>query len=342
MEFICCNPFESDFYMNIFTRHYKSILKLIFIMSLLFCKNSATAQKCGCTDSFAKNLDLKATLNNGKCKYNSFNIRPILVSNLPKTLNESSGLIFWKKSLWSLNDDSDTSIYQLNIVSGNVLQKIKLSNVINKDWEEISQDSSYIYIADSGNNYQGNRKDLNILRVSKKSFLEEKPEIDTISFSYSNQKNFQLQKSNTTDFDLEAFVVSKDSIYLFSKQWKSKKTTLYVLPKLPGNYTAKALGTLNVNGLITGATYNETKKQVVLCGYSKYLKPFLYLLYDYPDYDFFRGNHRKIKIKLPFHQVEGIATDGVFYYLTNEKFYYKSFIHVPSALWKIDLSGVLK
>ncbi len=87
MEFICCNPFESDFYMNIFTRHYKSILKLIFIMSLLFCKNSATAQKCGCTDSFAKNLDLKATLNNGKCKYNSFNIRPILVFNLPKTLN---------------------------------------------------------------------------------------------------------------------------------------------------------------------------------------------------------------------------------------------------------------
>lgn len=212
--------------MNIYTRHYKSILKLIFIMSLLFCENLATAQKCGCTDSLAINQDKKAIKNNGKCKYNSLKIKPILVSNLSKTLNESSGLIFWKKSLWSINDDSDTSIYQLNIASGNVLHNVKFQNVLNKDWEEISQDSSYIYIADTGNNYQGNRKDLHILRVSKKSFLEEKPIIDTISFSYSDQKKIQMQKSNTTDFDLEAFVVSKDSIYLFSKQWKSKKNNI--------------------------------------------------------------------------------------------------------------------
>ncbi len=212
--------------MNIYTRHYKSILKLIFIMSLLFCENLATAQKCGCTDSLAINQDKKAMINNEKCKYNSLKIKPILVSNLSKTLNESSGLIFWKKSLWSINDDSDTSIYQLNIASGNVLHNVKFQNVLNKDWEEISQDSSYIYIADTGNNYQGNRKDLHILRVSKKSFLEEKPIIDTISFSYSDQKKIQMQKSNTTDFDLEAFVVSKDSIYLFSKQWKSKKNNI--------------------------------------------------------------------------------------------------------------------
>jgi hypothetical protein len=307
-------------------------------MSLFFCKTIATSQKQGCTDPLANNQEEDATINDGSCKYNSTAIKAQLVANLPSTLTESSGLIYFQVRLWSHNDEADTGIYELNTVSGEVIRKIKLPKVLNKDWEEISQDSTYIYIADTGNNYRGNRNDLHILRV----FLEEKPNIDTISFSYSDQKEFQMQKPNTTDFDLEAFVVSKDSIYLFSKQWKSRKTTLYVLPKVPGNYIAKAKGTLDVKGLITGATYNETKKQVVLCGYTRFLKPFLYLLYDYPKHDFFEGNHRKIKLQIPFHQIEGIATDGTFYYLSNEKFDFKSLIHTPSALWKIDLSEFLK
>ncbi len=342
MEFICYKSFANYFFMKIPTRHYKSILKLVFIMSLFFCETLAIAQKQGCTDSLANNQKEDATINDGSCKYNSTTIKPNLVANLPTTLTESSGLIYFKGSLWSHNDDTDTNIYELNSTSGEVLRKIKLPKVSNKDWEEISQDSTYIYIADTGNNYQGNSNDLHILRVSKTSFLQEKPSIDTISFSYSDQKEFQIQKPNTTDFDLEAFVISKDSIYLFSKQWKSRKTTLYVLPKVPGNYIAKAKGTLDVNGLITGATYNEAKKQVVLCGYSRYLKPFLYLLYDYPGHDFLEGNHREIKLQLSFHQVEGIATDGTFYYLTNEKFDFKSIIHIAPSLWKIDLSEFVK
>ena len=328
--------------MKIPTRHYKSILKLVFIMSLLFCNTLATAQKKGCTDPLANNQEGFATINDGSCKYNSTAVKAQLVANLPTTLTESSGLIYFKGSLWSHNDDTDTNIYELNSTSGEVLRKIKLPKISNTDWEEISQDSTYIYIADTGNNYQGNRNNLHILRMSKTSFLEEKPSIDTISFTYSDQKEFQKQKPNTTDFDLEAFVVSNDSIYLFSKQWKSRKTTLYVLPKVPGNYIAKAKGTLDVNGLITGATYNETKKQVVICGYTRFVKPFLYLLYDYPKHNFLEGNHRKIKLQLPFHQIEGIATDGTFYYLSNEKFNFKSLIPIAPALWKIDLSEFLK
>jgi hypothetical protein len=148
---------------------------------------------------------------------------------LNDSLNETSGLIVFDSLFWTHNDDHDTTIYGMDS-KGKIQKKIKLEKVNNNDWEEISQDSSYIYIGDFGNNFQGNRKNLHLLRIEKKSFLLNKPLIDTISFSYSNQTDFSIQKENSTNFDCEAFVVSQDSIYLFSKQWSEKKTSVYVLP----------------------------------------------------------------------------------------------------------------
>lgn len=255
---------------------------------------------------------------------------------------ETSGLIAFDHLLWTHNDDHDTTIYGLDS-NGKTLKKIKLDKVKNTDWEEISQDSSYIYLGDFGNNSQGNRTDLHILRIEKKSFLLNQPVVDTISFFYSNQTDFTLKKSNTTDFDCEAFVVSQDSIYLFTKQWSQKKTNIYVLPKQPGNHIAQLKKTLNVKGLITGATLLASKKEIVLCGYTKKLKPFLYLLYDYTNTNFSIANHRKIKLALPFHQVEGIATfDGKLFYLTNESFIRKPIANIPQQMHTVDLSSYLK
>ncbi|MCY1247093.1 hypothetical protein D9M72_603880 [compost metagenome] len=95
--------------------------------------------------------------------------------------------------------------------------------------------------------------------------------------------------------------------------------------------------------MITGATFLESKNLVVLCGYTKRLKPFLYLLYDFSGADFFAGNKRRIKLRLPFHQVEGVATEnGLQYYLTNENFSRKPFINKHQKFHKVDLSGLLK
>ena len=86
-----------------------------------------------------------------------------------------------------------------------------------------------------------------------------------------------------------------------------------------------------------------SKKGVVLCGYSKFLQPFILLLYDYQNNDFGTGNKRKIKIKLPFHQIEGIATeDDKLFYLTNESFIRKPFVNVPQQMHTVDLSSYLK
>ncbi|MES2239952.1 MAG: T9SS C-terminal target domain-containing protein [Bacteroidota bacterium] len=316
----------------------KKVIFLLFLLSI----NQIQSQILGCTDPLSKNYNPLATVNNGSCKYKSAKIKPVFTTKLSDSIIETSGLISFDNLLWTHNDDTDTTIYGLDTL-GKIKKKINLKNVINTDWEEISQDNNYLYVGDFGNNYRGNRTDLHILRIEKKSFLLNTPVIDTIAFSYSNQTDFSPQKPNTTDFDCEAFVVSKDSIYLFTKQWTSTKTSIYALPKQAGKHIAQLNETLDVKSLVTGATYLEEKKLIALCGYSKMGKTFIYLLYDFKNQDFLSGIKRKIKLKLPFHQIEGITTkDGNLFYLTNELFIKKPIANNPQQLHYFDLSKYLK
>ena len=316
-------------------------MKKAILFFLLFI-TSAHSQISGCTDSSAKNFNPNAAINDGSCVYTSAKIKPETTQQLNDTLIETSGLIGFDNLLWTHNDDTDTTIYGMDS-NGKIKKKIKLEKVVNTDWEEISQDSSYIYIGDFGNNSRGNRTDLHILRIEKNSFLLNQPVIDTISFSYSNQTDFSVQKPNATDFDCEAFIVSKDSIYLFNKQWNQNKTSIYALPKIPGNYIAQFKETLDVKGLVTGATYLEEKKLIALCGYSKMGKTFFYLLYDFKNFDFLSGNRRRFSLNLRFHQIEGITTtDGKIFYLTNESFVKKPIANNPQQIHTFDLSSYLK
>lgn len=316
-------------------------MKKAILLFILFA-TASYSQNQGCSDRLAKNFDPKATINNGSCVYASAKVKAVFSEKISDSIKETSGLIAFENLLWTHNDDHDTTLYGLD-TKGKIKKKISLQGLKNNDWEEISQDSLYLYIGDFGNNYKGNRRDLQILRIEKKSVLTTIPVIDTISFSYANQTDFSIQKANTTDFDSEAFVVLQDSIYLFTKQWTTEKTSVYSLPKNPGNHIAQLKETLNVRGLITDATALPKEKGIVLCGYSKMLQPFVYLLYDYKNNDFSTGNQRKIKIALPFHQIEGITTqDGLLFYLTNEATIKKPFVNTPQQIHSVDLSPYLK
>lgn len=315
----------------------------IYIGCLLGCFPSQShAQVLGCTDRLSENYNSLATVNDGSCVYKSKSIQPEFSVDLDSQLRETSGLVKWGSFLWTHNDDTDTNLYALDTISGVILKTIRLNKVLNKDWEEIAQDGAYLYVGDFGNN-GGHRKDLKVLRIEKNSLLLNQLKIDTIAFRYSNQKELESKNSNRTDFDCEAFVVTSDSLYLFTKQWESKKTNVFSLPKLPGNHVAKYKTSYDVNGLITGVTYLEDKKMVVLCGYNSKLHPFVYLLYDFKANDFFSGNKRKIKLRLPFHQIEGIATsDGLRYYMSNENFSRKLIVSNPQQLHLFDFSVFLK
>jgi hypothetical protein len=296
-----------------------------------------SAQILGCTDPLANNYSSSATQNDGSCTYSNTSITPITSVQLGSALGETSGLMRWNTSIWTHNDNTDLNLYSLDTITGAILQTITLSGTSNTDWEEISQDVNFVYIGDFGNNGNGNRTDLHLLRIDKSSLTAGTPIIDTIRFNYSNQTDFSGSGANSTDFDCEAFIVSQDSIFLFTKQWVSNKTSIYSLPKIPGNYSATLRGTIDVQGLITGATYMEDKRLISLCGYTQVLQPFLFLLYDFSGTDFTSGNKRRIGVNLSFHQVEGIATtNGLKYYLSNEHFS-QSILDFPQKLHTIDL-----
>ncbi|MBK0369933.1 T9SS C-terminal target domain-containing protein [Flavobacterium agrisoli] len=269
-------------------------------------------------------------------------VKPKTIAVLSDSIRETSGLIAFDGLLWTHNDDHDTTLYGLDTL-GKIKKQVRLTQVQNQDWEEISQDAENIYLGDFGNNYQGNRTNLHILKIAKKTFYDAQPKIDTISFRYENQTDFSAVKPNSTDFDCEAFVVTNDSVYLFTKQWKSKQSNVYVLPNQVGDHIAKLKTTLPVKGLITGATRTTDGENVILCGYSKKGKPFLYWLPHFFEGHFSETNLKRIRLQLPFHQIEGIATfDGSRFYLTNEKLILKPIINVAPQLYEVDLSSFLK
>jgi hypothetical protein len=312
------------------------------LLGILFSINYAGAQTPGCSDPLAINYSSTATGNDGSCIYSSASVSPVLSFDLASDLSETSGILIWNNRIWTHNDNADTNLYSLDTLNGNIIQSYKLTGSINNEWEEISQDENYVFIGDFGNNLNGNRIDLRILKISKNSILADSPVIETINFSYSNQYDFTPTGANNTDFDCEAFIVSSDSIFLFTKQWVSNKTSVYSLPKSPGNFTARLRSTYDVQGLITGAVYLEAKKLIALCGYSSTLEPYAYLLYDFSSSGFFSGNKRKISISLPYHQTEGITTaDGLKYYITNENFSLPPLIEISQKLHIFDFNSFL-
>lgn len=315
--------------------------KLFFVPFLMVIVVNLNAQICGCTDPLANNYNPLATSNDGTCTYNTSIVSPESSWPLPTILNETSGLIWWNSKIWTHNDDADKNIYALDTSDINNYSFYELAACTNIEWEEISQDETFLYLGDFGNNSNGNRTDLKILRIEKSSLLQNEPVLDTIFFSYALQTDLTPAGSNNTNFDCEAFIVTSDSIYLFTKEWISNKSTIYSLSKSPGTYIAQLNSSYDVQGLITGATYLEQEKIVLLCGYNELLQPFLVLLYDFQEEHFFGGNKRKVNLNLPFHQIEGIASsDPRHYFLSNEKFT-QSVVSIPAKLHFVDLSSYL-
>jgi hypothetical protein len=317
-----------------------SFRHLIFLLVLILPASYAEAQKSGCTDRLAVNYDQSATTNDGSCRYKRVTIRPLASLTLADTLVETSGLIFWENQFWTHNDNNDTKLYALDTLYAGVVKNYPLAGITNTDWEEFSQDDGYIYIGDFGNN-SGSRTDLKIFRATKSSVLNNSAVFDSVCFTYSDQAEY-TSRAYKTDFDCEAFIVAGDSIYLFTKQWSRKGTSVYSLPKDPGNHVAKLRSFFNVKGLITGAVYLEKQRLIVMSGYNKRLKPFLFLLYDFSSSDFFSGNKRKVKVLLPFYQIESITTtNGLKYFVTNEYFSAFSVVKIPQQIHLFELSPFL-
>ena len=289
-----------------------SRVSIVVLLFGLLLSSSLLAQSItGCTDPQAKNFNPQANVQDGSCIYGITVYNPPFKYKLPDEVNETSGLIYFGDKLWTINDSGNEPVlYGLDPATGAVVQRIQIGNAKNRDWEDLAQDETYIYIGDFGNN-SGGRKYLDIYRIAKSAIPTDgdvKVNSEKIVFQYPDYEG-KAEKKKSTNFDCEAFIVAGDSIHLFSKNWGNQQTKHYRIPKTPGNYMADLLFTFNSKGLITSADYNSNTNELILLGYTKNeWVPFMWLLFDFQGRNFFTGNKRRIDMLNIFAtQTEGIC-----------------------------------
>jgi|TARA_B110000238_G_C16069020_1_gene414063 hypothetical protein len=260
---------------------------------------------------------------------------PELVGELD--VSESSGLISLQNHLVTHNDSGgDNSLYVINNNSAVSLSELILTNTTNIDWEDITSDSDYIYVGDFGNN-NGDRENLAIYKIPIPNNIEVNQEIvnsEKISFKYNNQTSFISAPTNT-NYDAEALAYYNDKLYLFSKNWNNQQTDIYEIPNSEGDYSVLKIGNINVEGLITGATYDSNSNSMILVGYNDF-NPFIINLRNIQGINFAESSIKKYTINIPSGispQIESICIFNDDIYLTSEVLF-----GLKASLFKININ----
>lgn len=257
---------------------------------------------------------------------------------LPDDVKETSGLLFFNEKVITHNDSGDGPyLYEIDTIHGNISRIITITNATHIDWEDISQDDTYIYIADIGNN-DGNREDLKIYKIFKSDYTSStNVTAEIISFSYEDQTDFSSQP-NHTNFDAEAIAVYQDSLLIFTKNWVDNKTNAYAIPKTLGNHVAEKVSSYDVEGLITGVSYNPYTDAFLFSGYNSILLPFLIYVDQNrpPSLDVFGGSVTKINLVDPLYLEQGSQIEGVAFFEPNK--YYISREYFSNSIAGITIT----
>ena len=237
---------------------------------------------------------------------------------LPKVINETSGLEIINEVFITHNDSGgEPSLYFFNL-NGEIINSIKLEEesfweIYNNDWEDITADKDYIFIADTGNNF-GNRDNLNIIKVRTSDFSVE----SKIDISYEDQQTFLPRPKHK--YDAEALFLIEDKIAVLSKDRSNLFTDLYLIDKESNSKQAlESKITYNVNSLITGGDYNKDMSLLALVSYNSKGSQFLILFEDFNLETLAEKKFRKFKIPLERAQIEAIKIiDDKTFWITSE------------------------
>ena len=238
---------------------------------------------------------------------------------LPKIINETSGLEFYNNNFITHNDSGgEPSLYVFNEM-GEVIETIGLNKnpdfeIENNDWEDITNDNEYLFVADTGNNF-GNRDNLNIIRVSKGTdFMVD----GIIEISYSDQESFFPRPKHK--YDAEAIIVIEDKIALFSKDRENLNTDLYLVDKNQnGSQILTSEVSYNVNTLITGGDYDEDRNLLALVSYNSKGNQYLLLFENFKLNTLENNTFKKFKIPLEQAQIEAVKIiDEKTFWVTSE------------------------
>ena len=237
---------------------------------------------------------------------------------LPKIINETSGLEILNNQFITHNDSGgEPSLYFFSqngeIINSITLEEESFWEIYNNDWEDITADEDYIYIADTGNNF-GNRDNLNIIKVKTTDFS-----IDSkIDISYKDQQTFLPRPKHK--YDAEALFLIEDKIAVLSKDRDNLFTDLYLIDKQSNSKQAlESKTTYNVNSLVTGGDYNKDMSLLALVSYNSKGSQFLILFEDFNLETLAEKKFRKFKIPLERAQIEAIKIiDDKTFWITSE------------------------
>ena len=234
-------------------------------------------------------------------------------TELPISVYETSGLEIIDKNLITINDSGNPSnLYYLN-KDGDMLNIRMLNDLKNNDWEDLTADEEFIYIADIGNNFDLREN----LRIIKTSINSENNSFEIINFYYPEQDDFSFKQLSM--YDAEGLISIGDNLIIFTKNRAKKTTEVYKLPKKSGNYKAELIGEINVESIVTGADYNEKMKLLVLTSTFDFNEYFIIKIenFDPSKIDGIRIN--KFKIPIGKTQIESIKIiDKNTFWVTSE------------------------
>ena len=238
---------------------------------------------------------------------------------LPKIINETSGLEFYNSNFITHNDSGgEPSLYVFN-EEGEIVETIELNKnpdfeIENNDWEDITNDNKYFFVADTGNNF-GNRDNLNIIRVSIGANLM----VDgIIKISYSDQESFFPRPKHK--YDAEAIIIIDDKIALFSKDRENLNTDLYLVDKdQNGQQILTSKFNYTVGSLITGGDYNKENSLLALVSYNSKGEQYMILFENFELNNLENNNFTKYKIPIERAQIEAIKIiDHETFWITSE------------------------
>ncbi len=246
---------------------------------------------------------------------------------LPSSVYETSGLEKVENNLITLNDSGNQPLlYYLNEIGELIIER-NFSQLQNNDWEDLTVDDEYIYIADIGNNFD-TRKNLRIIKAPLDSADNS---FEIINFYYPEQEDFSFKQNSK--YDAEGIISVKNKLLIFTKNRAKKITEIYKLPKNPGNYKAELIGEINIESIVTGADYNKKLKLLVLTSTKDFNE---YYIHKIKNFNISKLKNLKIdtfKIPIGKTQVESIKIiDKNNFWITSEA----EFMGSP-YLYKISL-----
>ncbi|NQX91409.1 MAG: hypothetical protein HRT74_04610 [Flavobacteriales bacterium] len=218
-------------------------------------------------------------------------------------ISESSGISLIDGAFWTFNDSGgDPVLYQIDTLTGSVLNQTLLVNAQNIDWEAMAFSDDEVFVGDIGNN-QGSRQDLKVYRFPREELGNAEVQVDSVLFHYPEQTDF-TPTSLQTNFDAEALLFHDGTLFLFTKNWSNLQTTVYGIPLDQPEVAAQLISTIQVDGWITDATYDPFGDQVGLCGYT-FEELFFYSI---PSANWEGDDHVKLVFGIDGgFQVEGLA-----------------------------------